>query len=461
MIINKILLTLIVLIGIMSCQKIEKVKKRQEIINLHKSKVSDQILSDFRNVLFPAVHLNSEYKEHEQNRLQKFKNIPQLDSFRIVSQILDKDLYYLDLLKNNLISKEELLDNTKNISIDSSIIYRDFSNYRFNAVFGFEGNKRIIIADLNNNLDFEDDPIMTFSTDSSYSFQNPKSIEKIKPQNFRYQGLVNNKLKWIERSIKVYPNENSIYKYSVKELIKNPVDAKYTAMILFEDIYTTKQKIEETTYNIAIYGVRLNKYATILIKPDSIVHNFYNQNNFEYSLTDTIKADSTYFKIDSIGSDFDKLYISKLQTQIEKKYGGRIGDNIKNYKLKDLHGQNLNWYSNQKKYRLLDFWGTWCTPCKELTPDLKDLYKENSDELEIISIAADENIEHVQNYVSSNNLNWQHAYIYLKDYSLPIRRELKVYSFPTFVLLDKNNKILIKGAGSDAFKEIEKFIEKN
>ena len=161
-----------------------------------------------------------------------------------------------------------------------------------------------------------------------------------------------------------------------------------------------------------------------------------------------------------MGTDLGHLYISKLLADKGNEFGRRIGDKIKNYDLKDLQGQKLDWYTSKKEYKLLDFWGTWCKPCKELTPALKDLYNENSDKLEIISIAADSNIEDVQNYVSSNNLNWQHAYIYLKDYSVPIRRELKVFSFPTLVLLDKNNKILIRG-NSASFEEIERYIETN
>jgi thiol-disulfide isomerase/thioredoxin len=44
------------------------------------------------------------------------------------------------------------------------------------------------------------------------------------------------------------------------------------------------------------------------------------------------------------------------------------------------------------KYVLLDFWGTWCIPCKEAVPGLKDLHTKYPD-LEMVSIALDDKLE--------------------------------------------------------------------
>ena len=461
---QKILLFSLIFIAINGCSHSRKEKEIDdalEIVQLQKSRSYNNSDLDFVDVLFPAFPTNSEYKNFEINKLKDFKNIPELDSFKIVSKNLDRDLYYLDLYKNELISKEAFLENTKNVNIDSSLISEDVKQYRFNAIFGFKNMRKIIIPDWNNNFDFKDDEILSFPMDSIYSFQNSNSIKNLPNHKFKYKGIINNQLKWINRDIKVYPNQNSFYKFVVEKSVEKKSDIDYTLMILFDDTWTGKKNLNGIQYNFKVYGGLIHRYSKILIKPDSINHNQFSLDNFEYKTGDTIRISSNSFRLDSLSSNINKLYIQKLPDSTINIVGKRMGDTIRNYKLENLKGEKFDLYStNKKKYTLIDFWGTWCKPCKELTPDLRRLYAENSNKVEIISIAADLDKADVEKYVLDQKLNWKHAYIYLKDYSIKIRKELKINTFPTFILLDDNNKILIRG-NSDSFPVIEKFIKTN
>jgi len=112
-------------------------------------------------------------------------------------------------------------------------------------------------------------------------------------------------------------------------------------------------------------------------------------------------------------------------------------------------------------YTLLDFWGTWRKPCRELTLELVKLQKEHSSDLSIISITFDKKKESVKNYTVKNKMNWRHAYVerYFSKRNAPnILDNLRVTEYPTLILMDDENKILFRGSGTEALDKIKTII---
>lgn len=439
-----------------SCKREISLSKKIPLTN---SYTTDDFPFDYVDVLHPAItkiKINPEYYQFNLNRM---RNIPELDSFHLVSIIVDRELYDLDLYVNNFLSKKESIKRITEKGLDT-ITDSNNLKHSFNAISGFKDGKRVIIPDLNNNYDFGDEKHFQFPEQGNYSFENPESLLHLPPVEFKYQGLINNKITWVNRKIKFYPNPDHMYTYLINGFISNTQN-KYTTMVLFEDKWTNKMTLNSTTFEVILYGISLNRDPKIYIKPDTINHYDFSNNNFTYSLYDTIRVKNKGYKIDSISRDFN-LSLSNIDISLNSTNGYRIGERLQNYTLKNLEGKEFYLFgkNNNKKYLLIDFWGTWCAPCKKLTPELKKLYAENSSKLDIISIAADELREDVQYYVSANNLNWRHAFIKLKDYSVAIRKDLKVNTFPTFILLDTNNKILMRG-NSASFNRIKTFIDSN
>ncbi len=58
------------------------------------------------------------------------------------------------------------------------------------------------------------------------------------------------------------------------------------------------------------------------------------------------------------------------------------------------------------KYVVLDFWGSWCGPCKEEIPRLKEFYSKNTGKIEMIGIACRDTKENWEKAVKENDLNW-------------------------------------------------------
>ena len=229
-------------------------------------------------------------------------------------------------------------------------------------------------------------------------------------------------------------------------------------MVVLKDIWAGKMTLEGIPFEVDLNGIRIHEYPNVGIKPDSIDHKYISQDNFEFGLGDTLVVKNSSYSMDSLSKDLGTLYFSKLENTMPGT-GWRIGEKINNYSLNDLDGKEFDVLTNSnKEFVLLDFWGTWCVPCKKLTPDLKELHNNNSDLLDIIGIAVDRDIEDVRSYVRENGLDWQHAFLEMKDRDAPIRRELAIRAFPTFILLDSENNIVVRG-NTASFEKIRMLIE--
>jgi len=102
--------------------------------------------------------------------------------------------------------------------------------------------------------------------------------------------------------------------------------------------------------------------------------------------------------------------------------------------------------SRRGKMVLLDFWATWCGPCRESVPDLKQLQAQyGSDQLQVISISADKNEAAWRTFVSQNQMTWEQRI----DPSGDMRRQYGVNAFPTFILTDANGNEIHRFVGED------------
>lgn len=77
------------------------------------------------------------------------------------------------------------------------------------------------------------------------------------------------------------------------------------------------------------------------------------------------------------------------------------------FRLADLNGRALNLSSYRGKVVLLDFWATWCVPCREETPHLVDLQnKYGSQGLQVIGVSMDDGPEPVRDFYQHYKMNY-------------------------------------------------------
>src|SRR5947207_2002923 len=80
------------------------------------------------------------------------------------------------------------------------------------------------------------------------------------------------------------------------------------------------------------------------------------------------------------------------------------------FELNDLDGKPLSLAEAKGKIVLLNFWATWCGPCRAEVADLVDLQKRYADKLEIIALATDEDDpDEVRRFVQHSGINYRVA----------------------------------------------------
>lgn len=139
----------------------------------------------------------------------------------------------------------------------------------------------------------------------------------------------------------------------------------------------------------------------------------------------------------------------KMDEQLKYFKQSKVGSLAPEFTVKDIDGKHLSLEDyKEKQYVLIDFWASWCAPCREELPYIKELYKKYSKEgFEIISITKDENLEAWRKAIWKEKIDsWRHFSIVENDNS--ILQDYFVSGIPHKILIDKNGKIIGKWKGS-------------
>ncbi len=123
-----------------------------------------------------------------------------------------------------------------------------------------------------------------------------------------------------------------------------------------------------------------------------------------------------------------------------------IGQRAPDLKAQSIHGEQIDLHALRGKVVLLDFWTTWCVPCKRELPVLEKLHTEFHDSgLELVSINVDEEQTAVRDFVQSVGLAYP---VVPLASSHELVTMLSVNAFPTVVLIDREGKIVSYEVGA-------------
>ena len=128
-----------------------------------------------------------------------------------------------------------------------------------------------------------------------------------------------------------------------------------------------------------------------------------------------------------------------------------------NLTILDDQNNQLNLSNYKGNILLLNFWATWCAPCKEEMPSL-DLLKSNKDlnNLKIFPVnVGQDNVKKAEKFFDDMNIKNLNLYF---DENINLTKKFALRGIPTSILLNKNGKEFARVIGSLDFNE-ENFIE--
>jgi peroxiredoxin len=119
-----------------------------------------------------------------------------------------------------------------------------------------------------------------------------------------------------------------------------------------------------------------------------------------------------------------------------------VGDMAPSFTLNDINGKPVSLADLKGKVVLIDFWASWCEPCRAESPNLKTQYKLYKDKgFEILSISVDTDRKSWLKAITDDGLPWLQASD-LKGFNSETVKLYGIGGIPSFFLIDRDGKII-------------------
>ena len=179
------------------------------------------------------------------------------------------------------------------------------------------------------------------------------------------------------------------------------------------------------------------------------------------SLTAVIAAESlpaeqfpTYLRkaIKQMKKEFNNSkYVIHLEKTIEHKLKLIIGAEAPEIELKSPEDKIIKLSSLRGKYVLIDFWASWCRPCRAANPHIVKLYKKYKKKgFAVYSVSLDQRLPSWKKAIEMDELSWDWHVSDLKGWRSAAAKEYEIRGIPSTFLLDKKGRIIAKDLRGDA-----------
>jgi peroxiredoxin len=171
-------------------------------------------------------------------------------------------------------------------------------------------------------------------------------------------------------------------------------------------------------------------------------------------------------EIDTLINFFDpsirnSIYVAELKKIADKLRITEIGSAAPDFTLNTPDGTPLSLSSLKGKIILLDFWASWCQPCRKENPNVVLLYNQYKDKgFDILGVSLDREKGSWIKAIDDDKLSWHHVSD-LKYWQSDVAVKYGVQAIPFTLLLDKDGKIIAKNLRGEALgKKLEELFGK-
>lgn len=140
----------------------------------------------------------------------------------------------------------------------------------------------------------------------------------------------------------------------------------------------------------------------------------------------------------------------RIQELLSKQRSVQLGEQLTDFTLADTAGNTISLSDYKGKYLLVEFWASWCVPCRRENPNLVKSYNTYKPSgFEILAVSFDDKRDNWVKAINDDGLPWTHVSELTELFNSPLAKKLLVRSVPDNFLLDREGKIIGRNLRGD------------
>jgi len=236
--------------------------------------------------------------------------------------------------------------------------------------------------------------------------------------------------------------------FSIQNEMRNAMVSRDS--LAFMDLQEQLKDMQTQFNDFQIDYVKSNtdSYISTLILEQLIGNNIVDKdaaNEIYNTLSGTLKKTKAGVKIGKIiAPEPEATKQEEEKGEEEEEEEVNVGDIAPDFTAPGADGTSQNLYAALGQYTILDFWASWCGPCRKDSPNLVALHnKYKVKGLDIVGISLDKDGDNWKKAIENDKLAWTHV-SKLMRWEDPIAKKYGVTSIPQLFLLDASGKVVAR-----------------
>lgn len=145
----------------------------------------------------------------------------------------------------------------------------------------------------------------------------------------------------------------------------------------------------------------------------------------------------------------------QAQSDLNTESNDTAGEKAIDFTLVDLNGKKVSLSDFKGKNVYLNFFATWCPPCKQEMPDIEKVYQEYKDkDLVVLAVDLGEDRDTVKNFIDKN----KYSFKVLLDSDQSVGEKYNISAIPVSYFIDRNGNVKAKRIGAMTKDEMKSYI---